>query len=405
VPAAAAIEVAMWCFNPAHPLLLPALALTLTSCERSAIPDRTAAAVPAAEVNAVATSTGDPTATHRVRAVTIVSGLRHPWGMAFLPDGGLLVTERGGRLRLVRDGRLDPQPVRGAPAVHAQGQGGLMDVALHPAFARNRLVYLTYSKPHDRGATTALGRGRLEAGSLVDFHDVFVARAHGRTSRHFGSRIAFDREGMVYITIGDRGQMDRAQDPTDHAGTTIRLRDDGGVPGDNPFAGTGGGLPETYTYGNRNAQGMAMHPVTGAIWQHEHGPRGGDEINILRAGGNYGWPTVTHGVDYTGLRISDRTEAPGTIPPVLHWTPSIAPSGMAFYTGDVFPNWKGNAFVGALAGRHLRRIVLDGDRAVHQESLLDGYGRIRDVRQGPDGHLYLLTDESAGALIRLEPAD
>jgi aldose sugar dehydrogenase len=397
----------MMCPAPVRPLLLSAMTVMFPACERSdgEVGRAATAAVPAAEPNADAAAPGDPTATHRVRAVTVVSGLQHPWAMAFLPDGAMLVTERGGRLRLVRGGRLDPQPVSGVPAVHAQGQGGLMDVALHPAFERNRLVYLTYSKPHDRGATTALGRGRLEGGSLVEFHDIFVAQAHGRTSRHFGSRIVFDHDGMVYVTIGDRGQMARAQDTFDHAGTTVRLHDDGRVPSDNPFAGSGGGLPEIFTYGNRNAQGMTVHPVTGTIWQHEHGPRGGDEVNILRTGGNYGWPAVTHGVDYTGRRISDRAEAPGMVSPLLHWTPSIAPSGMAFYTGDIFPNWRGSAFAGALAGRHLRRIVFDGDRAVHQESLLEGVGRIRDVRQGGDGYLYLLTDAADGALIRLEPAD
>lgn len=348
---------------------------------------------------------------HAVRPVTVVDGLQHPWGLAFLPGGDMLVTERPGRLRLVRGGQLVEQPVAGTPEVVARGQGGLLDVVLHPDFASNRFVYLSYSKPGPDGATTAVARGRYEDGRLSDVQDIFVARAWGSGGQHFGSRLVFDREGYLYITVGDRGDSPnrgaehRAQSRADHAGTTLRLHDDGRVPQDNPFVGQAGVLPEIYTWGNRNAQGMALHPQTGEVWQTEHGPRGGDELNVMRAGANYGWPVVSHGVNYSGAAFTERTEAPGMEPSVLHWTPSIATSGLAFYTGDVFPGWRGSVFTGALAGQHLRRVVLDGTRVVRQEELLTDYGqRIRDVRAGPDGHLYLLTDAPQGRLVRLEPA-
>jgi aldose sugar dehydrogenase len=341
---------------------------------------------------------------HDFHLVVVTDGLSHPWGMAFLPGGDILVTERAGRLRLVRDGKLLDQPLTGVPQVAASGQGGLLDVALHPDFADNRLIYLAYAKPGPQGATTAIARGRLGESGLEEVEDIFVAQAWGTTGRHFGSRLVFDGDGNLYLTIGDRGEMDRAQNPRDHAGTTIRLHDDGSVPEDNPFGGRSDALPEIYTFGNRNAQGMVIHPDTGAVWQNEHGPRGGDEINLIQAGRNYGWPRVTHGVAYSGAEITPHVELEGTEPPLLHWTPSIAPSGMAVYTGDAFPEWQGDVFVGALAGQHLRRVVFDGLEPVHEESLLQGFARIRDVRTGPDGFLYLLTDESSAVLVRLEPA-
>ncbi len=340
------------------------------------------------------------------RVVTVVEGLEHPWGMAFLPgDEGILVTERAGRLRLVRNGRLEPQPIAGVPRVRAQGQGGLLDVAVHPDFARNRLVYLSYSKPGERGATTAVARGRLEEGRLAGVEDIFVAEAWGTAGQHFGSRIVFDRAGYMYLTIGDRGQGQRAQNLRDHAGTTLRLHDDGRVPQDNPFVGRAQARDEIFTYGNRNAQGMVVHPETGEIWQNEHGPRGGDEINRIVAGRNYGWPEYNFGNHYDGRRIPDPGPDTGTELPILHWTPSIAPSGMAIYTGDAFPQWRGDIFVGALAGQHLQRIRFDGASVVEQERLLEGRGqRIRDVRTGPDGFLYLLVDARSAPMLRLEPA-
>jgi aldose sugar dehydrogenase len=305
----------------------------------------------------------------------------------------------------VRDGRLDPRPLEGVPAVHADRQGGLLDVVLHPDFERNRLVYLSYSRPGRNGqATTAVIRGRLEGHALVDVEDVIETHAWGSGGSHFGSRLVFDRDGYLYVTIGDRGEMNRAQDLSDHAGTTLRLHDDGRVPADNPFVGRAGARPEIFTYGNRNAQGMAVHPVTGQVWQTEHGPRGGDEVNLILPGRNYGWPVITYGINYNGTPITDLTEKEGMEQPLHYWVPSIATSGTAIYDGDRFPAWRGDVFVGGLAGRQLARLRFDGNRLVHEETLLEGGPRIRDVRSGPDGYLYLLTDAGDGAIVRLVPA-
>jgi aldose sugar dehydrogenase len=342
---------------------------------------------------------------HRFRVVTVARGLENPWGIAFLPNGDILVTERPGRIRLIRGGELRPEPVPGAPSVFTSRQGGLLDLVLHPQFESNRLVYMSYSKPGDAGPTTAVARARFDGARLSNLEDVFVAQARGRGGNHFGSRIVFDGRGMMFVSIGDRGERNRAQSRSDHAGTVIRLHDDGRVPQDNPFAGQDNTRPEIFTYGHRNAQGMALHPESGELWLNEHGPRGGDEINVVRAGRNYGWPVITHGVDYSGAIIAEDTARAGMEQPLLHWTPSIAPSGMIFYTGDRFPNWRGHTFHGALAGQHLRRVVFEGERPVHQESLLQGRARIRTVAQSPDGFIYLLTDESNGALLRLEPVE
>jgi aldose sugar dehydrogenase len=340
------------------------------------------------------------------RVVTVVEGLEHPWGMAILPgEEGILVTERPGRLRLVRGGRLEPQPIAGVPQVRAQGQGGLLDVQLHPDFARNRLVYLTYSKPGPQGATTAVARGRLEEGRLAGVEDVFVADAWGTGGQHFGSRLVFDRQGYMYLTIGDRGTPQRAQNPQDHAGTTLRLHDDGRVPQDNPFVGRAEARDEIFTYGNRNAQGMTVHPETGDIWQNEHGPRGGDEINRMLPGRNYGWPEYMFANHYDGRPIPDYEAGAGVELPLHDWTPAIAPSGMTIYTGDAFPQWRGDVFSGALAGQHLNRVRFDGTTVVEQERLLEDRGqRIRYVTTGPDGLIYLLVDASSAPMLRLEPA-
>lgn len=334
----------------------------------------------------------------------VASGLEFPWGMTFLPDGEILVTEKPGRLRVVRDGRLDPDPIAGVPEVYYDGQGGLLDVALHPDFGDNRLVYLSYSKPGSAGATTAVIRGRLEAGALEDVEEIFEARAWAQGGRHFGSRLAFDREGYLFVTIGDRGEMEAAQDRSNHQGTTVRLHDDGRIPDDNPFIGEEGILPEIFTYGNRSPQGLTVHPETGALWQTEHGPRGGDELNILRPGANYGWPEVTYGINYNGRPISDAQEQEGIEPPLHYWDPSIATSGIAIYEGDRFPGWRGDVFVGGLVGQQLARLEMDGTRVVAEETLLEGSGRIRDVRTGPDGTLYLLMDEGNARMLRLVPA-
>ena len=338
---------------------------------------------------------------HSFHVTTVADGLSHPWGLAFLPNGDMLVTERPGRVRLISGGVLQADAVPGGPEVRAAGQGGLLDIALHPRFSENQYVYMTYSKPGDRGGATALARARFDGTRLTGLEDLFVAENWNERGQHFGSRIVFDSAGMVFISAGERGERDRAQDPSDHAGTIIRLHDDGRVPQDNPFVGREGHRPEIFSYGHRNPQGMALHPVTGELWATEHGARGGDEINRVLPGRNYGWPAITHGINYNGQSITPDTARSGMEQPVIHWTPSIATSGLTFYTGDAFPNWRGNLFAGALAGQQLRRVVLDGNRVTHQEVLLEGRGRIRTVKQGPDGALYLLMDAAEGAVLRI----
>lgn len=342
---------------------------------------------------------------HVFRVVRVVEGLEQPWSVAFLPDGRMLVTEKRGRLRVVEQGKLAPRPVAGLPPVTVHGQGGLFDVVLHPQFEKNRLVYLSYAARGEDGVGTELARGRLAGNRLEDVQVLFRQRPKGDRGQHFGGRIVFDRAGFLYLTLGDRGEMARAQRPDDHAGSVIRLHDDGRVPKDNPFVGKPGWKPEKFTVGNRNMQGAALHPQTGVLWTHEHGPQGGDEVNIIRAGANYGWPVITYGVNYgIGTKIGEGTQKPGMQQPIHYWVPSIAPSGMAFYTGERFPRWKGDLFVGALRDRMLVRLQLDGEKVVKEERLLQGVlGRIRDVRAGPDGLLYLLTDERDGVLARLEP--
>lgn len=347
----------------------------------------------------------------RVRIVTLAPGLEHPWGLAFLPDGRMLVTERPGRLRIVSaGGGLDPRAVPGVPAVGEHGQGGLLDVALHPNFRANRLLYLSYTGEGPGGYSTEVARARfVETGGaprLEDVRVIFRQEPRSSTGRHFGSRLVFDRQGRLYVTLGDRGDQDRAQKLGDLAGKIVRITDDGGVPADNPFRGTPGARPEIFSLGNRNVQGAALHPQTGVLWAHEHGPQGGDEVNVIRAGTNYGWPVITYGVNYIiGTKIGEGTAKPGMAQPVWKWVPSIAPSGMAFYEGDAFPKWRGNLFVGALKDEMLVRLELDGEKVVREERMLhDKVGRVRDVRAGPDGYLYLLTDASDGALLRIEPA-
>ncbi|HEY9380122.1 MAG TPA: PQQ-dependent sugar dehydrogenase [Burkholderiales bacterium] len=344
------------------------------------------------------------------RVVTIARGLDHPWSLAFLPDGRKLVTERAGRLRIIgADGKLQPDAVQGVPKVVARGQGGLLDVALHPRFAQNALIYLSYAEAGEGGQGTAVMRARLvgDGGNahLEDQRVIFRLMPKSGTTHHFGGRLVFDRDEHLYITLGDRGEMERAQKLDDHAGSVIRINDDGSVPKDNPFVNKPNAKPEIYTYGNRNVQGAALHPQSGVLWTHEHGPQGGDEINVMHAGVNYGWPVITYGVNYViGTKIGEGTHKAGMAQPIYQWTPSIAPSGMAFYTGDKFPQWRGNLFVGALKFKLLVRLELDGERVVKEERLLeDEVGRIRDVRAGPDGYIYVLTDESDGEVLRLEP--
>jgi aldose sugar dehydrogenase len=344
---------------------------------------------------------------HAFRLATLVTGLENPWSVAFLPDGRMLVTERAGRLRTVGpDFRLEPQPIEGLPESVERGQGGLFDVVLHPQYAQNGWIYWAYNAPGTGGWGTALARGKLQGRRMAEVQVLFSMQPKTRSSQHFGGRIVFDKAGMLYLTLGDRGDKDRAQKLDDHAGSVIRLHDDGRVPADNPFAKRAGALPEKWTLGNRNMQGAALHPQTGELWTHEHGPQGGDEVNVMRPGLNYGWPVITYGVNYgLGTRIGEGQAKPGMVQPLHVWVPSIAPSGMAFVSGAQFPQWQGNLLVGALRGQMLVRLVLDGEKVLREERLLQGRaGRIRDVRMGPDGLIYLLSDVSDGALMRLEPA-
>jgi glucose/arabinose dehydrogenase len=354
---------------------------------------------------------------HKIRVVVLTKLLVKPWSLAFLPDGSMLVTElQSGQLRIIRNGVLDPRPVAGAPRSAAVSLGGLMDVALHPRFAENKLVYLTYSKPDDKGLiATALARGRWDdsTSSLVDVRDLFVAEPYWNGSGGAASRLAFGRDGKLYMTTGASvANMMDAQTPSNHKGKVLRLNDDGSVPADNPFIGKPGYKPEIYSLGHRNQLGLAINPDTGAVWSNENGPNGGDKIDIILPGRNYGWPIVSLGRDYAGP-WQGKFAQDGIEPPVVYWMPSIAVSGMAFYTGDRFPRWKGNVFVGAMrmgeipGTGHLERIVLNpkGEELRREMILLELRQRIRDVRQGPDGLLYLLTDENPGAVLRIEPAE
>lgn len=338
----------------------------------------------------------------------VASGLNRPWALAFLPDGSMLVTLKEGGLVWLSGGPA--RMVDGLPGIDSSGQGGLLDAAVHPDFNENRLVYFTFSEGPAGRQGTSVARAVFRGGPeprIENWEIIFSGNNITSGGLHFGSRMAFGPDGMLYVTIGERGQRNRAQDPFDHGGTVVRLIEDGGIPEDNPFTDGVGGHPAVFTYGHRNAQGLAVEPETGRAWLHEHGPKGGDEVNILKAGANYGWPVITHGREYSGARVGEGlTEKPGMEQPVLYWTPSIAPSGMTFYTGDAFPSWKGDLFVGALAGKQLRRIDIAKGNVAGQEVLLENnLGRIRDVRTGPDGFLYLLTDGPSASLYRLVPAD
>ena len=351
---------------------------------------------------------------HDYRITTVASGLINPWSMAFLPNGDMLVTERPGRLRIVRKGKLLDAAVTGTPEVFARGQGGLLDIALHPSFATNKLIYLSYAKPLAGGAaTTAVARATFENDKLSDLHDIFVADTKGAPG-HFGSRLAFDKSGFLFITAGDRqvppeGNLEAhpAQDLSNDHGKIIRLHDDGRVPADNPFVGRANAKPEIWSYGHRNMQGLLVHPETGDLWETEHGPQGGDELNLIKRGANYGWPVIGFGVNYgPGKAIHSSTIKPGMEQPVNVWVPSIATSGLLLYTGEKFPAWKGSLFVGGMAGEQLVRLVLNGQKAEVGDILARKQGRIRDVRQGPDGFIYLAIDNAEGKptpILRLEP--
>ncbi|MDQ1760427.1 oxidoreductase [Achromobacter xylosoxidans] len=344
------------------------------------------------------------------RVTAVVGGLNHPWAMAFLPEGGVLITERPGNLRLLRIPGGLSKPLAGVPKVAAQGQGGLLDVALSPDFAQDRYVYLSYAEADGSKSGTAVGRGKLSAdgSALEDFRVLFRQQPKLSSGLHYGSRLVFDGKGYLYISLGENNQRPTAQDLDKLQGKVVRLKADGSVPTDNPFVGQAGARPEIWSYGHRNPQGMALNPWSGQLWENEHGPRGGDEINLVQRGKNYGWPLATHGINYSGQPIPEAkgAELPGMEPPLYWWPKSPAISGMAFYNADRFPAWRNSVFIGALANQNLIRLTLDGDRVVAQEWLLtDRKQRIRDVRQGPDGYVYVLTDASPGELLRLAPAE
>ena len=362
---------------------------------------------------AAATSVCDaqvfPSAAGNLAVETVARGLNHPWGLAFLPDGRLLVTERAGRMRIVGGEGALSAPVANVPKVFASGQGGLLDVALDRTYAQNSTIYFCYAEPASGGARTALARARLAADAaprLDELNVIFRQEGPLSSSNHFGCRIVQTADDNLFLTLGEHfTPRDQAQNLANHLGKIVRLRPDGSAPPDNPFVGRQGAKPEIWSYGHRNPQGLAVNPASGKLWEHEHGPRGGDEVNIVEKGKNYGWPVIGFGIDYSGARIHESTHKAGMEQPIWYWVPSIAPSGMAFYTGNVFPAWQGNLLVGALAGEMLVRLELDGEKVVKEERLLHALNeRIRDVRQGPDGALWLLTDSSSGRILRLTPA-
>jgi len=344
-----------------------------------------------------------------IQVQTVADGLSHPWALAFLPDGSMLVTEREGNLRHVSDGVSDP--IAGVPEVDSRGQGGLLDVAIDPQFEENRLVYLSFAEAGDGGNGTAVARGTLseDHSTLENVEVIFRQQPKVESELHFGSRLVFDRDGFLFITLGERSHEQfrgQAQELNSHLGKIIRVNPDGSVPDDNPFVDQEGALPEIWSYGHRNVQAAALNPDTGILWEIEHGPRGGDELNIVERGANYGWPLVTLGINYDGTTIGEGVEhQEGMVDAIRTWTPVIAPSGMIFYQGEAFPDWQGNVFVGGLASTALVRLTVDGDSISGEERLLESLGlRIRDVAEGPDGAIYVATDESDGEILRLSPA-
>ena len=339
------------------------------------------------------------------RVTELASDLEHPWGLAFLPNGAMLITERPGRLRYFYKGERSPRFVKGLPPIHSVGQGGLLDIVLDPQFSVNRFIYFSYVRGTSGEMATTVARARLEGMALSELEVIFNAYPMTGKDHHFGSRLLFALDGTLLITLGDRGHRSWAQDRTIHPGSVVRIWPTGAIPNDNPFVGDTQGGDAIFSYGNRNPQGLAMNPSTGEIWMHEHGPRGGDELNRLNAGVNYGWPVISYGREYwSSARVGEGTHKPGLAQPFHYWVPSIAPSGMTFYSGKLFSSWKDNLFIGSLKFKTLVRLELGRDRVLHEERLLPGkYGRIRDVREGPDGAIYLLTDATNGKLLRLDP--
>lgn len=338
------------------------------------------------------------------RVDTLAVGLVNPWGMAFLPDGRILIAERPGRLRIYEQGQLHPEPIEGLPPIWAHGQGGLLDVVLHPDYPQNPWLYLAYAAPAAGGGNTAIARARLEDHRLVDLQQIFHGEPASSGGAHFGCRIVFDQDHFLFFAIGDRGVMGNAQQLSNHNGKVMRIHDDGRIPADNPFVNQANARSEIWSYGHRNIQGMIFDSATGKIWAHEHGPRGGDELNLVKKGLNYGWPVVSFGINYDGSVITPDTTRAGMVDPVYYWTPSIAPCGMIKVGGDKYSAWKDDLLIGALAGQHIHRLVLKDDKVVFSEKLLEGFARFRDLRQAPDGFIYVLT-EDPGLLIRLLPKE
>ena len=345
-------------------------------------------------------------ATETLKVNELASGLDHPWGMTFLPTGEMLITERSGQIRKFNFATGLSKPLSGVPEVAADNQGGLLDITADPDFANNQTVYFCYSRPTDGGSSSSVASATLNGTSLTNVKDIFVADSVVNNGFHFGCRLAFDNDQHLFVTLGDRYKyMKEAQNTDNHFGKIVRIKRNGDVPGDNPFVE--GDAPEVFSYGHRNVQGLTVHPQTGEVWAMEHGPKGGDEVNLIKAGNNYGWPVITYGIDYNGSIISDKTEQEGMEQPVLYWDPSIAPSGMTFYASEVFKDWQGDLLVGALKFRHLRRISFNeaGEVESQTEYLRDRNERIRDVEVGPNGLIYLLTDESNGKLLQITPAN
>ncbi len=395
------------------------LGLALSGCASSAIapPEPTSSATasettPSAEV-ASSSSADQPEAAPAPQIVTIIESLEHPWGLTWLPDDTLLITERPGRLRIVKDGVLDPTPVSGLPEVLNRGQGGLMDIAIHPQFAENQWVYFTYADGTSSANRTQVARARFDGSRLSDWQVIFEANRTKEGTQHFGSRLAWMPDNTLLVSIGDGGNppvtlegdliRNQAQNLGSHLGSLVRLNDDGSVPDDNPFVDTSEADPTIWSYGHRNIQGMAVDSVTGQLWATEHGSRGGDELNRIVAGENYGWPLVTYSREYSGGEISSERSRPGMVDPLVVWTPSIAPSGLMLYRGDLFPQWQGDLFAGGLVSQSIMHIELDDSGAVLSQTPIDIGQRVRQVAQGPDGLIYVLTDESDGRLVRLEP--
>jgi glucose/arabinose dehydrogenase len=339
-----------------------------------------------------------------VTAETIASGLEHPWALAFLPDGRILVTERSGRLRVVSPTGRVSEPLGGVPRVHAQGQGGLLDVAVDPKFTENRLIYISYAEPGEGGAGTAVARGRLGEADLEGVQVIYRQQPKVEGNNHFGSRLVFANDGTLFVTQGERqAYREQAQDLGSDLGKLVRINPDGSIPKDNPFVGRSGARPEIYSYGHRNMQAAALHPETGRLWTVEHGARGGDELNHPEKGKNYGWPVITYGRDYSGAKIGEGTVKAGMEQPVYYWDPVIAPSGAVWYTGDRYPGWKGSLFIGSMQPGALVRLTVENDKVTKEERYLPDEGRVRDVQHGPDGMLYLVTDEGDGRLLRVVP--